>query len=293
VTAVSTVLEWKSRLAETYRLSRLGKYDKAMHESMAGSLGIATQAHMSAPEHVATSELLWVSAEMIDVVHHAARSLPLYNWSPELLPWPKAICVGEKPLVVLPHERRADGIPHFVLQWSNLLAPSYDCTVLLWHYEKGFHWSPVASLIFNLTSGHAWPEVSDGMKLSGARDIGAAAVEETTRFVSTLWLLLQQKVAVKRVTIANRATRRRAEKAGDSVLPTVTVIELRRPISQQESEGSGGPVEWSHRWMVGGHWRNQYYPSTGGHLPMWIAPYVKGPEDKPLVVKDRVYAWVR
>jgi len=41
-------------------------------------------------------------------------------------------------------------------------------------------------------------------------------------------------------------------------------------------------------------WRNQWYPSLSQHRQKWISPYVKGPEDKPLVVRPRrVYQWTR
>lgn len=32
---------------------------------------------------------------------------------------------------------------------------------------------------------------------------------------------------------------------------------------------------------------------TPVHRPKWIAPHVKGPADKPLVVKETIYAWTR
>jgi hypothetical protein len=36
------------------------------------------------------------------------------------------------------------------------------------------------------------------------------------------------------------------------------------------------------QWLVSGHWRKQFYRSTGEHRPKWIEPYVKGSEDQPL-----------
>jgi hypothetical protein len=45
--------------------------------------------------------------------------------------------------------------------------------------------------------------------------------------------------------------------------------------------------------MVRGHWRNQWYPSLNAHRQRWISPYVKGPEDEELVLKDRVWVWDR
>lgn len=47
-------------------------------------------------------------------------------------------------------------------------------------------------------------------------------------------------------------------------------------------------VEFSHRWEVSAHYRNQYYPSTGEHKRILISPYVKGPKGKPLIKKVRV-----
>lgn len=41
--------------------------------------------------------------------------------------------------------------------------------------------------------------------------------------------------------------------------------------------------------IVSGHWREQPCgPNHGERRRQWIAPYVKGPRDKPLVLKDTV-----
>lgn len=93
-----------------------------------------------------------------------------------------------------------------------------------------------------------------------------------------------------------RAARRRAERQLANPPPhygDIRVVTLRRsttrasavPEGLTEEEGR----EWSHRWMVSGHWRNQWYKREQVHRPIWIEPYVKGPEDKPLVIKDTLY----
>lgn len=46
--------------------------------------------------------------------------------------------------------------------------------------------------------------------------------------------------------------------------------------------------EYSHRWVVRGHWRRQWYPSQNRHVPIWITDYVAGPAEKPIVQRDRV-----
>jgi hypothetical protein len=45
--------------------------------------------------------------------------------------------------------------------------------------------------------------------------------------------------------------------------------------------------EFSHRWLVSGHFRNQWYSSEQTHKVIWIAPHVKGP--KGALFLPRVY----
>lgn len=94
---------------------------------------------------------------------------------------------------------------------------------------------------------------------------------------------------------ASRGARRRWEREFPNLTKpdygTIKHVTLRR--AQQTSgtrQGSGmGEREYSHRFMVRGHWRKQWYPSIEAHKPIWINPHVRGPEDKPLIIKDRVF----
>ena len=65
----------------------------------------------------------------------------------------------------------------------------------------------------------------------------------------------------------------------------ISVIMLRRRSGQGHRDTE---VEWSHRWLVRGHWRNQWYSSEQTHRLIYINPHIKGPEDKPLVIHDKV-----
>lgn len=81
-------------------------------------------------------------------------------------------------------------------------------------------------------------------------------------------------------------------------IETVTCASLRRHRYTSEAEREAEAREYSHRWIVRGHMRNQPIGprhAEGGqkYERVWIAPYVKGPEDKPLVLKDRVQVWRR
>ena len=79
-----------------------------------------------------------------------------------------------------------------------------------------------------------------------------------------------------------------------SAEPVIKIIQLRR-----RSPATNGlepqSRDYSCRWLVRGHWRNQFYPSSKSHRPRFIPAYVKGPDDKPLKqpAKVSLFAVVR
>lgn len=117
---------------------------------------------------------------------------------------------------------------------------------------------------------------------------------EVHRFCKAFWALCQQRIGRAETAAVDRAARRRAERAGVESLVGVRVVTLRRRApSTTEAASEGQSVDWSCRWVVEGHWRNQWYPSSELHRQIWIDPYEKGPEDAPLKLKDRVYKVTR
>jgi hypothetical protein len=73
----------------------------------------------------------------------------------------------------------------------------------------------------------------------------------------------------------------------------VAVVTLRRKTATGGSNDEAQEVEWSHRWVVRGHWRRQWHPRLQSHRPIWINEHVKGPDDKPLLVREKVITWRR
>lgn len=91
-----------------------------------------------------------------------------------------------------------------------------------------------------------------------------------------------------------RAERRAVtRKNPDAVVPDVCVIKLRTPHGQHKDDKREVDIGrgYSHRFMVRGHHRAQWYPSLQAHKVIWIAPYIKGDPDKPF--HEPVYAVVR
>lgn len=131
-----------------------------------------------------------------------------------------------------------------------------------------------------------------------APDTDATTQSEKTSFLqfyvaSQLWLE-QEIIRVESVN-AERHYAKRLLRSGIDPQP-IHVVHLRR-VASRESDNSAsvsGSVEWSCQWIVRGHWRQQFYPSTGERRPLWIMPYVKGPEEAPLKTPaPTVYAVVR
>lgn len=118
---------------------------------------------------------------------------------------------------------------------------------------------------------------------------------ETMRAIHAFFILCWQKIAAPRETLADRAVRRRTQRfMPDRPVPLIRVVTLRRYREPREGdEPVGSSRTYSHQWIVNGFWRNHWYPSENRHKPLWIAPHVKGPKDKPLQVKDSVFVWRR
>lgn len=109
-----------------------------------------------------------------------------------------------------------------------------------------------------------------------------------------LWRLMSQTIAVRSQERPSRTFRKRAAIAFKDDERRVTVVRLRRTYDDRPVDHEVGGVEWSHRWIVGGHWRNHWYPSVQMHRQIWISPFVKGPPDKELIInKARVFELVR
>ncbi len=106
--------------------------------------------------------------------------------------------------------------------------------------------------------------------------------------------LAQQRLGTTSREPLSRPVLRRIKRAGRDI-ETINVIRLRRSAIGVPS-GETREIAWSHRWPVRGHWRmKQWIPSLGRYdeTPRYIASFIKGPPDKPLVLKDRVYELIR
>jgi hypothetical protein len=109
--------------------------------------------------------------------------------------------------------------------------------------------------------------------------------------VHALFLMLGQTIVSESKVKAGKKLTTRLD--GKKLPSEVSVIRLRHSKSEIPMEHDAGSFDYSHRWIVSGFWRWQPHKNELGEWArkrIWIAPHVKGPADKPLILKDKVYA---
>ena len=109
------------------------------------------------------------------------------------------------------------------------------------------------------------------------------------RWLLAFWRLVKQRIILPATVQAPRHVRRATKKKRHEI-KTLKIIKLRATERKAGShDDDHAIVDWSHRWCVEGHWRNQWYPTKQRHEQIYIHPYIKGPDDKPLVLKEKIF----
>lgn len=137
-------------------------------------------------------------------------------------------------------------------------------------------------------------------KFGPENSLGAAVAFASFYLAACTWL--KQRVAVTEPGHIERHHRKqlaRDMKQQDVPVPaTIKVVHLRRAETRSHEpsvEGEHAPREWSCRWGVEGHWRNQPIgPGRAETKLIYIMPFVKGPADKPFkAAGQKVFKVVR
>jgi hypothetical protein len=110
------------------------------------------------------------------------------------------------------------------------------------------------------------------------------------KFLYAFWRLCEQRITAIDPAPAGHAAGLTAQRAG--VSPEVRVVRLRHA-ERPATDGPGDGREWHHRWVVRMHKVRQWYPSELRHKVIYRGPYIKGPDDKPLLGGETVRGLVR
>lgn len=263
------------------------------------------------------AELFWVDSAMADLARTAADAMPPFALQPEDLPAPAGLIVFEDPIRTMPaHEDYADAIHVRAASWGPAPAKAGGDLWVSWYTDTAMNFESVDPRrlatamqvpLSKVASLPTWREL--GMpalsyeieELLWFSDVPLPYADPTTgeekpgsnyplKELVTTWNLMQQPIAKEASATFDRPTRRRMQRQNVEPSP-VRVITLRRPNSS--SDHGEADREYHHRWIVRGHWRQQWYPSRQVHRPVWIAPHIKGPDDAPFIGGEKVHAWRR
>lgn len=254
---------------------------------------IRHDAYLDLTGHIGSAQLWWVSPDMQQVLAAAADSVPDFELRSTDAPDRFGAVFFSSPLrgVESRSEDRGERSLYLnAMSWSVTDVKGTDISQMLIYswvnvlVQGVRRWVCIG--VANWTAGTRLRDVEDR-----GDDQRASVIEDRSR-IAALWLLASQTLAAKETEPIPRPAAKRQLREGLEI-PTLRVIRLRHRRSAGSEQEESVPQDWSHRWLVSGHWRNQWLPSENRHRPTWIAPYVKGPEDKPLVLKDTVKALVQ
>lgn len=273
------------------------------------------------PAKLRSADPIFVSAEMCEVVAHAQETfepeplLPndlmtlfgfMYFETPFEIPdrfdvETRIKAVSWAPIMSEEASRQIN-VGMFYPAQTLKLAQEHDYTNIDWtNKEPGKYERPVDGLVITLYSedGHRTePELTSapeaipmhftpwwfGMTFDGNEvdELGKpTGAGWWWRLVQVSLRLMQQRLSSRTHLKPPRPSRRRA-------------VRLRRERKPRDPDEPEREANYSHRFIVGAHWRNQYYPSERVHRQIWIAAFVKGDESLPLIIRPkRAFTWNR
>lgn len=207
-----------------------------------------------------TAPIFFMRREPAELIATAAASYPLTDHPIQAVP--HALMIFEHPVLSV---RAADGSEHCAtasgVLWGPVRYGDQDSTRVVLFSWMGPH---VVQL-----QAFSWPSPH------------SRRGEDNTpmRWICSAATFIEQQITVPVYAVPTRHARKRAIAA--NIASDIRVVILRRLSRVPGSAALSDSRDYSCQWLVGGHWRNQWYAKASVHAPKWIAPYVKGPEGKP------------
>jgi hypothetical protein len=228
---------------------------------------------------LSTAALYLWRADLLAAMVSASKDLPApVTLTKELVPTESGLYLFEQAIAVEGASR-----PPIAAGWHTI-SDELLCVWLFaepWMADQPGPFVSSASFILQCGVDVLTAQAGDWRRIEAAKESfdlrvgGAAAV----RLLTASWLWLKQRVMTEHPAPVAGFARKQAERA--EVDSTVRVIVLRRAADHPHAPQDPEAQAWSCQWLVRGHWRQQFYPATNAHHPLWIEPHVKGPTDKP------------
>lgn len=259
-----------------------------VRDLLAGMKRVRGQSHLEhrfvyecLSDQIGVGDTFYIEPGICDTLARAADTLPEFTLAHDLLLSPVGFVYLGKPLGM-------PGVSHRLKAFSwNLVrsdparsadADRYMIFVVFW---SGPSYPPVPCWVYLPRLEQAWNAMFTELHDAG---VGAGSdMHFMSSLFSSFLLFVKQDFIVEKTESAGKSARKQLNRRQLTKEPIVRVIQLRRKATKY-AKRFGNPVEvdWDHRWIVRGHWRNQFYRASKTHRPKWITPYIKGPEEKPL-----------
>lgn len=219
-----------------------------------------------------TAPLYFWTARIADVVEQASRSYPLQEetFLPTL---PRGFCVFERPVLwaVINGVRASLS----AVTWARAIDPAGGPIKLR---VRGVVWTPPRCQVCFAA------DITNPLHIDNPDNDPTFEdeVRAIYRWICSASMFVEQRIAENAAVRVGRHVAQRAAKLHAG--PTCSVVQMRRLDRRQRDDAADHEtaVEWQCQWLVRGHWRQQFYASANRHVPRWIAPYIKGPFDRPM-----------
>lgn len=269
------------------------------------------------------AQLFYASADMAHLAVAAGSALPGYRLHPEDMPAPHGLIVWETPVTEAENGGEYTGAPIIAASWG---AVGNSVDVRTWATREAWlrlmaegdsrsglraldaaevrglrlrHPQPLVCqaatrMPFGRMPGWlaAIPTPSGEYGLSEVQDRirAGSRIEAAERALIVSWLLMGQTLIREERVQASKAAAKRIGRLDPALLTAVRYVQLRHRtvLPGQRLHGDGPARAYQNRWIVSGHWRNQFYPSRNDHRPIWIDSHVKGPDGAPILDPDKL-----
>ncbi len=234
------------------------------------------------------AQLWWIGEDACTLIHDAHTSMPPATLTDEFLPTECGLVFWQKTYFGIDsrtdEQARVDMILWYPTRMRQLGGESSISMISFGDLDGDL-----------VALGRSdWPYgFETDTPIAGGTEKSNASIAEDRRLIAALWQLSSQTNITESSTVRpDRHAQKRLQRA-ESPVADVRLIDLRPRLrsTSAASEGASGR-SYSHQWIVRKHWRQVAYgPGKSLRRPRLIMPYIAGPEDKPLVVKDTVKVW--
>lgn len=239
------------------------------------------------------AELWFVGSAMCDLLAAAAPTMPPTPLSAPLVPDPAGLVIFQTPLAGID----AEGSDRPVLVSAYLWGPAiWQGVSLLGVTVYGPSSTSADPVVMWPVGGLTWRPGCTTDESEATEPSRAASMIEDRRLLAALWVLSQQPGLATSVRNVPQTRNRQKLRRNAPAPEPVRVVHLRHAPAPDHDAPTGSDQRrtYRHRWAVSGHWRQQAYGrGWSERRPLYINPYLKGPEGAPIKTGQRVKAWTR